>query len=75
MYAWPAKLPKQLLLDRSLHHAGMLKLKNNLKRGRPDITHFVLLEALGSPLNKEGQLQVLIHTCNDYVIRIKFMAQ
>ena len=64
------KLPKQLLLDRSLHHAGMLKLKNNLKRGRPDITHFVLLEALGSPLNKEGRLQVLIHTCNDYVIRI-----
>ena len=64
------KLPKQLLLDRSLHHAGMLKLKNNLKRGRPDITHFVLLEALGSPLNKEGGLQFLIHTCNDYVIRI-----
>ncbi len=64
------KPPKHLLLDRSLHHAGMLKLKNNLKRGRPDITHFVLLEALGSPLNKEGRLQVLIHTCSDYVIRI-----
>ena len=64
------KLPKQLLLDRSLHHAAMLKLKNKLKRGRPDITHFVLLEALGSPLNKQGSLQVFIHTCNDYVIRV-----
>jgi rRNA small subunit pseudouridine methyltransferase Nep1 len=64
------KLPKQLLLDRSLHHAAMLKLKDHLKRGRPDITHFVLLEALGSPLNKEGRLQVFIHTCNDYVIKV-----
>ena len=64
------KLPQQLLLDRSFHHAGMLNLENNLKRGRPDITHFVLLEALGSPLNKEGGLQVFIHTCNDYVITV-----
>jgi rRNA small subunit pseudouridine methyltransferase Nep1 len=64
------KLPKQLLLDRTLHHAAMLKLKNNLKRGRPDIAHFVLLEALGSPLNKEGFLQVFVHTCNDYVVRV-----
>lgn len=69
------KLPKKLLLDRSLHHAAMLKLKNNLKRGRPDITHFVLLEALGSPLNKEGMLQVFIHTCNDYVIRVNPQAR
>ncbi|MFZ7137269.1 MAG: 16S rRNA methyltransferase [archaeon] len=64
------KLPKQLLLDRTLHHAAMLKLKNNLKRGRPDIVHFVLLEALGSPLNKEGFLQVFVHTCNDHVVRV-----
>jgi len=64
------KLPKQLLLDRSIHHAAMLKLKDHLKRGRPDITHFVLLEALGSPLNKESGLQVFIHTCNDYVIKV-----
>jgi rRNA small subunit pseudouridine methyltransferase Nep1 len=64
------KHPKQLLLDRSLHHAAMLKLKNNLKRGRPDITHFVLLEALGSPLNREGKLQVFVHTTKDYVISV-----
>lgn len=64
------KLPEHLLLDRSLHHAAMLKLENNMKRGRPDITHFVLLELLGSPLNKHGSLQVFIHTRNDYVIKI-----
>jgi rRNA small subunit pseudouridine methyltransferase Nep1 len=64
------KPPQQLLLDRSLHHQAMKRLDDNLKRGRPDITHFALLEALGSPLNKEGLLQTYIHTCKDYVITV-----
>lgn len=64
------KPPKQLLLDRSFHHAAMLRLEDNLKRGRPDITHFTLLEALGSPLNKEGHLQVYVHTNQDCVITV-----
>jgi rRNA small subunit pseudouridine methyltransferase Nep1 len=64
------KPPAQLLLDRSLHHPAMKKLGNNEKRGRPDITHFALLEALGSPLNKEGLLRTYVHTCNDYVITV-----
>ncbi|PVX24350.1 MAG: 16S rRNA methyltransferase [Candidatus Bathyarchaeum sp.] len=64
------KPPKQLLLDRSLHHAAMRQLEDNLKRGRPDITHFVLLEALGSPLNKEQNLQVYVHTNQDCVITV-----
>ena len=64
------KPPKQLLLDRSLHHSAMRRLDDNLKRGRPDITHFALLEALGSPLNKEGLLQVIVHTNKDYVITV-----
>jgi rRNA small subunit pseudouridine methyltransferase Nep1 len=64
------KPPEQLLLDRSLHHSAMKRLEDNLKRGRPDITHFALLEALGSPLNKEGLLQVYVHTSMDYVITV-----
>ena len=64
------KPAKQLLLDRSMHHQAMKQLEDNLKRGRPDITHFCLLEALGSPLNKEGLLQVYIHTREDYVITV-----
>jgi rRNA small subunit pseudouridine methyltransferase Nep1 len=48
----------------------MLKLPDAAKRGRPDITHFVLLEALGSPLNKEGQLRVFVHTINNQVITV-----
>lgn len=64
------KHPQFLLLDRSYHHAAMKKLEQNVKRGRPDIVHFALLEALGSPLNKEGLLQVYIHALNDYVITV-----
>ena len=64
------KHPKQLLLDRSFHHAAMQRLEDNLKRGRPDITHFALLESLGSPLNKEGHLQVYVHTNQDCVITV-----
>lgn len=64
------KPPQHLLLDRSLHHSAMRRLEENEKRGRPDITHFALLEALGSPLNREGLLQVYIHTNNDYTITV-----
>ena len=60
----------QLLLDRSLHHQAMKQLDDNLKRGRPDITHFCLLEALGSPLNKEGLLQTYVHTRENQVITV-----
>jgi len=48
----------------------MRHLEDNLKRGRPDITHFALLEALGSPLNKEGLLQTYVHTSKDYAITV-----
>lgn len=64
------KPPKQLILDRTLHHLAMKRIGNDLKRGRPDITHFALLEALGSPLNKEGLLRVFVHTNQDYIITI-----
>jgi rRNA small subunit pseudouridine methyltransferase Nep1 len=59
-----------LLLDRSLHHQAMKRLDENLKRGRPDIAHFCLLEALGSPLNKEGLLEVYVHTRENQVITV-----
>ncbi|HDQ05139.1 MAG TPA: 16S rRNA methyltransferase [Candidatus Bathyarchaeota archaeon] len=64
------KPPQQLLLDRSLHHSAMKQLDDDLKRGRPDITHFALLEALGSPLNKEGLLQTYVHTNKDLAIKV-----
>ncbi len=62
--------PNQILLDRSYHHTAMKTLENNEKRGRPDIVHFALLEALGSPLNKEKLLATYVHTLNDITIQI-----
>jgi len=62
------KNPQFILLDRSYHHAAMKRLDNSEKRGRPDIVHYALLEALGSPLNKEGLLAVYVHTINDFVV-------
>jgi len=64
------KHPRFVILDRSYHHSAMKSLQQSIKRGRPDIVHFALLEALGSPLNKEGLLQVYVHTFNDCVIAV-----
>jgi len=65
-----SKHPRFVILDRSYHHRAMKSLEQNEKRGRPDIVQFALLEALGSPLNKEGLLQVYVHTFNNYVITV-----
>jgi rRNA small subunit pseudouridine methyltransferase Nep1 len=58
------------LLDNALHHAPMSKLKDVTKRGRPDITHTCLLNALGSPLNKSGNLKIYIHTIKNKLFEI-----
>jgi rRNA small subunit pseudouridine methyltransferase Nep1 len=64
------KKPTQVLLDRSYHHHAMKPLKNGHKRGRPDIVHFCLLEALGSPLNNEGLLEVYVSTLGGYTLEV-----
>ncbi|HDD26678.1 MAG TPA: 16S rRNA methyltransferase [Acidilobales archaeon] len=62
------KRPGEMLLDISLHYFAMRNLSMREKRGRPDIVHISLLNALSSPLNIVGKLRVYIHTLNDYVI-------
>jgi rRNA small subunit pseudouridine methyltransferase Nep1 len=64
------KGPGETLLDRSYHHSAMLRLEQAGKRGRPDIVHLCLLNALGTPLNSAGLLRVLVHTREDKVISI-----
>ena len=64
------KKPGEMLLDTSLHYHAMKNLKFREKRGRPDIVHVSLLNALSSPLNIEGKLRIYIHTISDYVIFI-----
>jgi rRNA small subunit pseudouridine methyltransferase Nep1 len=60
----------KLLLNSSIHHAAMANLPEGRRRGRPDITHLILLVALESILNKQDQLRVWIHTRNDDVITV-----
>ena len=44
--------------------------RHGLGRGRPDIAHFSLLMALGSPLNLDGQLRTIIHTRENKIISV-----
>lgn len=62
--------PQETLLDRSYHHAAMKSLRGAEKRGRPDIVHFALMEALSTPLFLTGRLAVYIHTGRDKVITV-----
>ncbi|NIN66370.1 MAG: 16S rRNA methyltransferase, partial [Anaerolineae bacterium] len=64
------KRPEETLLDRSLHHYAMTGLPGQEKRGRPDILHFCLLEAMGSPLNRTGNLRVWVSTQRGKLIGI-----
>lgn len=65
------KDPRELILDQSYHHSAILSLgESGVGRGRPDIVHFSLLLALGSPLNSDNQLTCFVHTRDDHVITI-----
>jgi len=57
------------ILDNALHHTAMKNLTDLEKRGRPDIAHLCLLNALGSPLNKTGNLKLYIHTINNKIFK------
>ncbi len=62
------KPAQEILLDRSYHHAAMLKLNDAGKRGRPDLIHFALLEATSTPLYQKGMLEIYVHTIVNKVI-------
>lgn len=48
----------------------MKKLEDSAKRGRPDIVHFALMEALSTPLFLGNKMRVYVHTINDKIIAI-----
>ncbi len=64
------KKPTEILLDSSYHHSALKGLPDGERRGRPDIVHISLLNALESIANKEGLLRVYVHTRNDEVVYI-----
>ena len=60
----------EILLDISYHHRAMVEqnIKQWWKRGRPDIVHFDLVEALSTPLFKEKKLQVYVSTFDNKLL-------
>ena len=64
------KNPSEIILDNSWHFGAMKGIDNEIKRGRPDIVHFSLLEATTIPLYYEKKISVYVHTIDDKVIFI-----
>src|SRR3989442_1227944 len=65
------KPASELILDQNYHHAAIHRLARMAeRRGRPDIVHYCLLLALGSPLNMEGHLRCYVHTVNEKMIPV-----
>jgi len=65
------KPPHKCILDISFHYPAMKNLKDWWKRGRPDILHICLLEALESPLNRKNLLKVYAHTYTGKIIKFR----
>ena len=63
------KYPSDILLDNSWHFAAMKGIKNEIKRGRPDLVHFSILEATTIPLYYQNKLNLFVHTIDNKVIR------
>ena len=64
------KTYSEVLLDNSWHFAAMKGIKNEIKRGRPDIIHLILLATCSTPLFQKNKLSIFVHTLNDKVISI-----
>jgi len=62
------KHSSEILLDNSWHFAAMKGIKNEIKRGRPDLVHFSILEATTIPLYLQNKLNLFVHTVDDKVI-------
>jgi rRNA small subunit pseudouridine methyltransferase Nep1 len=62
------KHSSEILLDNSWHFAAMKGIKNEMKRGRPDLVHFSILEATTIPLYFKNKIKLYIHTIDDKVI-------
>ncbi len=62
------KRTSEILLDNSWYFAAMKGIKNEMKRGRPDLVHFSILEATTIPLYLQNKMKLFVHTIDDRVI-------
>ncbi len=66
-----SRRPEEMLLDANHHWQAMQSLPDAKRRGRPDITHLTLLTILESPLCKAGHAEVLVHTRDGHLLRVR----
>jgi len=64
------KNSSEILLDNSWHFAAMKGMHNEIKRGRPDLIHFSILEATTIPLYFQNKIKIYIHTIDNKVLYI-----
>ena len=62
------KNSSEILLDNSWHFAAMKGIENEIKRGRPDLVHFSILEATTIPLYFQNKMRLFVHTVDDKII-------
>jgi rRNA small subunit pseudouridine methyltransferase Nep1 len=62
------KNPSEILLDNSWHFAAMKGIENEMKRGRPDLIHFSILESTTIPLYFKNKMKLYVHTIDNKVI-------
>lgn len=62
------KNSSEILLDNSWHFAAMKGIENEMKRGRPDLVHFSILEATTIPLYLTNKMKLYVHTLDDKII-------
>jgi rRNA small subunit pseudouridine methyltransferase Nep1 len=60
----------RILLDRSLHHSAMARLRDSKKKGRPDLVHAALLSVTGTPLYLDGSVRIFVHTNQDVILEL-----
>lgn len=65
------KKPSECVLDATYVPNAIVSLPEGSVRGRPEVVHLCLLNALESDAYKDGRAQFWIHTRNDEVIRIE----
>ena len=65
------KKARECLLDATYMPNAIVSLDDGSLRGRPEILHLCLLNALESDAYKDGAVQFWLHTRNDEVIRVE----
>ncbi len=65
------KQPNSVLLDQTYHGTAMLRLPDQERRGRPDITYLTLMSVLETPLCKAGLLSVHLHLQDGRIIEVQ----